>query len=62
MIFTFSLWSHAKTNDLFWDNLQGIHSFGKILSFFELALKAMIVSYLVLNYRNKYQGQFGIIY
>jgi len=59
MIFTFSLWSHSKSIDLFWDNLQGIHSFGKLLSFLELGMKVLIVTYLVLNYRNKNQGQIG---
>lgn len=60
MIFTFSLWSHQKaTTDLFWDNLQGIHSFGKLLSFVELGLKVLIIAYLVLNYKNKYDGQIG---
>jgi len=60
MIFTFSLWSHQKvTTDLFWNNLQGIHSFGKILSFIELGLKVLIITYLVLNYRSKNAGQIG---
>jgi hypothetical protein len=60
MIFTFSLWSHQKvTSDLFWKNLEGIHSFGKFLSFIELGLKVLIITYLVLNYRSKNAGQIG---
>ncbi len=60
MFFTFSLWSHQKeTTDLFWNNLQGIHSFGKILSYVELGLKVLIIIYLVLNYKNKNAGQLG---
>jgi len=63
MIFTFSLWSHNKvTSDVFWNNLQGIHSFGKLLSFVELVLKVLTITYLVLNYKNKNGGQIGIYF
>lgn len=61
MIFSFSLWSHAKKADLFWDSLRGVHSFGKIFSFIELVLKVLIIVYLFINYRNKNQGQIGTI-
>ena len=59
MIFTFSLWSHERKIDVFWDNLQGIHTFGKIFSFLELGLKVLIVAYLVVNFKNKNPGQLG---
>jgi len=60
MIFSFSLWSHNINDDIFWINLKGIHSFGKILSFLELGLKILIIVYLILNYKNKNPGQIGI--
>lgn len=60
MIFTFSLWSHHKiTTNVFWNNLEGIHSFGKFLSLIELGMKILIITYLVLNYRSKNAGQLG---
>jgi hypothetical protein len=48
----FPHWSHdnAKT---YWNTLSGVHTLAKILAFLELAVKLLIVAYLLTDYRHK---------
>jgi hypothetical protein len=65
IIYFSSAWIHlseeerAKTKDdagigIFWDSLWFIHGFVYFLAFVELILKALLLYYLIMDYKGKY--------
>jgi len=47
-------WSHLATDKSdYWKSLSGIHTFAFICTYLEIILKALIVAYLVYDYKQK---------